>query len=163
MSIVVAPDNALLLRDLAAPEFRCGEIAGFWRHVATNSPFATLAVSAAPRDGSPNEYGFRFECSGYRRNPVTGRPWDIAANGPLAANRWPTGRSIVSSVFRPEWKSGQCLYLPCDRMSIEGHGNWHNEHPSRLWNPERGIICYVEQLYDLLNSNDYTGAICAKA
>ena len=70
---------------------------------------------------------------------------------------WPAGRSIVPSVFRTEWKGGQCLYLPCDRMSIEGHGDWIHKHPNRLWQSQRGIICYLEQLYDLLNQDDYSG------
>lgn len=162
MNIAVAPDSALLIRDLAAPEFRRGEIAGQWRHVSTEWPYAILLVSALPRAGSPDEYAFRFECNGYRRNPVTAQPWDLAADAPLAGKFWPTGRSIVPSVFRPEWKNGQCLYLPCDRISIEGHGNWRSEHPSRLWDPEKGIICYVEQIFDLLNSSDYTGAACVR-
>lgn len=163
MTIAVAPDASLLSSDLAAPEFRFGEIAGQWRHVSTQWPYAVLAVAAAPRLGSPGEYGFRFECSGYRRTPATAQPWDLDANAPLPAARWPTGRSIVPSVFRPKWKSGRCLYLPCDRISIEGHSNWRAEHPSRLWDPQRGIICYVEQIFDLLNSSDYTGAANASA
>ena len=69
----------------------------------------------------PQEYGFRFECSGYRQTPATAQPWDSDANIPLPAPRWPTGNGVVKSVFRPEWKQGQCLYLPCDRMAIEGH------------------------------------------
>ena len=67
---------------------------------------------------------------------MTAQPWDIAANAPLPANRWPTGTTIVPSVFRPDWKNGQCLYLPCDRMSIEGHDQWRSQHPSRLWQPD---------------------------
>ena len=63
----------------------------------------------------------------------------------------------MPSVFRPTWKQGQCLYLPCDRMSIEGHDQWRSQHPSRLWQPARGIICYLEQIYELLNQSDYTG------
>lgn len=158
MNAVVPPDRALLERDLAAVEFRCGEFDGRWRHVATAWPHIVIAVSTAPRPNSPAEYGFRFECTGYPQSPVTAQPWDLAANAPLATSRWPTGRAIVPSVFRKEWKEGRCLYLPCDRMSIEGHANWHQEHPSRLWNPARGIVCYLEQLHDLLSSNDYTGA-----
>jgi len=158
MSIVVAPDQLLLDHDLAAPEFRCGEIEGRWRHVVTTWPHAVIAVSAAERPNSPREYAFRFECSGYRQTPVTAQPWDLDANSPLPFSRWPTGKSILPSIFRPEWKGGQCLYLPCDRISIEGHDNWRNEHPSRLWQPRRGIICYLEQLYDLLHQGDYSGA-----
>ena len=160
MSAVMPPDQLLLERDLTAPEFQCGEIEGRWRHVTTAWPHVVIAVSAALRPSAPTEHGFRFECTGYRQSPPTCQPWDLAANAPLPFNRWPTGRSIVPSVFRTSWKDGKCLYLPCDRMSIEGHVNWHHEHPSRLWNPSRGIVCYLEQLYDLLTQNDYTG-VCS--
>lgn len=158
MTPVTPPDQRLLEHDLAAAEFRCGEIEGHWRHVATTWPHVVIAVSAAPRPNALAEYGFRFECTGYRQSPPTSRPWDLTTNAPLAFNCWPTGRSIVPSVFRTNWKDGTCLYLPCDRMAIEGHTNWYHEYPERVWNPLRGIVCYLEQLYDLLTSNDYTGA-----
>jgi hypothetical protein len=151
------PDLQLLVRDLAASEFRCGEIEGRWRNLSTTWPHTVIAVSAVIRPNSPTEYGFRFECTGYRQVPPTAQPWDLVSNAALPPSQWPTGRALVPSVFRPQWKNGGCLYLPCDRMSIEGHGNWQNEHPARLWNPARGIVCYLEQLHDLLNSNDYTG------
>ncbi|PKP72186.1 MAG: hypothetical protein CVT83_01185 [Alphaproteobacteria bacterium HGW-Alphaproteobacteria-5] len=157
MNIADAPDRLLLDRDLAAPIFRCGEIEGRWRHVSTTWPYAVIAVSAAPRPNAPAEYAFRFECQGYRQVAVTAQPWDAENNAALAHVKWPIGRSIVPSVFRPEWKGGQCLYLPCDRLSFEGHENWRHEYPSRLWQPARGIICYLEQLYELLNQSDYTG------
>jgi hypothetical protein len=158
MVAVISPSQVLLEMDLKAPAFRCGEIERRWRHVSTAWPRSIITVAAAPRPNAPEEYAFCFECSGYRQTPVTGQPWDTAASAPLAATRWPTGRQIVPSVFRPEWKAGSCVYLPCDRLSLEGHPNWLNQHPARLWNPARGIICYLEQLHELLNSNDYTGA-----
>src|SRR5262245_1473707 len=104
MSTVTPPDQLLLERDLAAPEFRCGEIEGHWRHITTTWPQVLITVSAASRPNSPTEYGFRFECTGYRQSPPTAQPWEISLNAPLAHNRWPTGRSIVPSVFRPQWK-----------------------------------------------------------
>lgn len=158
MNAVAPPDQLLLECDIAAPGFRCGEIESRWRHIATSWPHVVIAVSAAPRANAPTEYGFRFECTGYRQSASTAQPWDLLSRTALASNRWPTGRSIVPSVFRPQWKGGSCLYLPCDRMAIEGHANWHHEHPGRIWNPSRGIVCYLEQLHDLLNSNDYAGA-----
>jgi hypothetical protein len=161
MNIPLPPDRVLFEQDLAAPEFRCGEIEGRWRHLATRWPHAIFAVPAPERPNAPREFGFRFECSGYRQNPTTAQPWDLDADGPLPPNRWPTGRSMVPSVFRPGWKNGQCLYLPCDRLSIDGHTDWHHQHPSRLWQPARGIICYLEQLYELLNQSDYTGVCSA--
>lgn len=157
MSVVTPPDQLLLERDLAAPEFRCGEIDGHWRHITTSWPYVGIAVSATSLPNGPTAYGFRFECTGYRQSPPTCQPWDLEANTPLAFNRWPNGRHIIPSVFRTDWKSGTCLYLPCDRMAIEGHANWYHEYPSRIWNSLRGIVCYLEQLHDLLTSNDYTG------
>jgi hypothetical protein len=160
MHAPLPPDRVLLERDLAAPQFRCGEIERRWRHVATSWPHVIIAISAPGRPGSPAEFGFRFECSGYRQVPATAQPWDIKANAQLAAPKWPTGPVMVAAVFRPDWKQGQCLYLPCDRLSIEGHENWRNEHPSRIWQPERGIICYVEQIYELFHQSDYSGVRC---
>lgn len=161
MNIPLPPDRLLLEQDLAKPDIRCGEIEGRWRHVATHWPHVIFGVSAPPRPKAPLEYGFRFECSGYRQNPVTAQPWNLKDHTALPCAQWPTGRSIVPSVFRPEWKQGHCLYLPCDRMSIEGHDNWRNEHPSRLWQPARGIICYLEQLHELFYQSDYSGVVGA--
>jgi len=155
------PGKAFLDQDLAAPEFRCAQIDGLWRHISTTWPYVIIAISAPPRPGAPTEFAFRFECSGYRQRPATAQLWSSNQNGPLVAAQWPTGASIVPSVFRPTWKQGTCLYIPCDRLSIEGHDNWRNEYPDRLWNPERGIICYLEQIYELLNQSDYSGIAAA--
>ena len=149
--------NALLDEDLAAPEFRCGEIEGRWRRISSTWPHVILAISAPERPRSPLEYGFRFECTGYRQSPATAQPWDIDRCRPLSAEQWPTGPVMVSAVFRPDWKKGQCLYLPCDRMSIEGHGGWRTGDPNLIRQPERGIICYVEQIYELFHQSDYSG------
>lgn len=157
----VPPDRTAFELDLAAPEFRCGELEGRWRHVSTRWPHAVIAVAAPDRPNSPAEFGFRFELSGYRQAPPVCQPWDLVGDGALPAARWPQGGPIVSSVFRPQWKHGACLYLPCDRMSIEGHDNWRHEHPSRLWRPSRGIVCYLEQIYELLHQSDYSGAACS--
>ena len=157
MNIAVAPDRLLLEHDLAAPEFRCGEIEGRWRRGTMTWPYLNGAVAAERRPGAPDEYGFRFECSGYRDTPVTARPWDVAEDTALPFHRWPAGKFIIPSIFRPEWKDGHCLYLPCDRLSIEGHDNWRSDHPSRLWQPQRGLVCYLEQLYDLFHQADYSG------
>ena len=161
MNAPLPPGLTLLEQDLVAPNIRCGEIDGRWRRVATSWPYVTFAVSAPPRPNAPPEFGFRFECSGYRQTPVTAQPWDLESNGPLHPAKWPTGHSIVPSVFRPGWMQGQCLYLPCDRMSIVGHDNWRAEHPSRLWQPTRGLICYLEQIYDLFHQSDYSGVVGA--
>jgi len=157
MNAILPPGQALLEQDLAAPDFRCGIFQGRWRHVSSTWPHVQIAVSAPARPNAPLEYGFRFECTGYRQVPVTGQPWELEANAPLPAVRWPTGPTFLRAVFRHDWKHGTCLYLPCDRLSIEGHANWVHEHPNRLWQPRRGIICYLEQIYDLFHQSDYSG------
>jgi hypothetical protein len=120
-----------------------------------------MAIGAAPRPGAPAEFGLRFECSGYPQIAVTAQPWDLATDAPLAHRNWPRGKLILPSVFRPDWQGGSCLYLPCDRISINGHDVWVHQHPSRLWQPARGILCYLEQVHDLLNQDDYTGVASA--
>lgn len=159
MSTIERPDQMLLEQDLAAAEFRCGEMEGRWRHISTSWPYVVLAVSAASVPNGPTEYAFRFDCAGYREAAATAQLWNAETNSPLQAKDWPTGRSILPSVFRPQWKEGRCLYLPCDRMSFQGHNDWVHQHPGRLWNSSLGIICYLEQIHELLNSKDYTGVI----
>jgi hypothetical protein len=155
-----SPDRLLIEQDLAAPEFRCGQAEGRWHHVATHWPHVVIAVAAPERANAPTEFGFRFDCTGYRQTPVTAQPWDTSAGAPLPPPRWPSGNSIVTSVFRPDWKGGVCLYLPCDRVALEGHSDWPAQYPNRVWQPARGIVCYLEQIYDLLNQSGYTGIRC---
>ena len=72
--------------------------------------------------------------------------------------RWPGGKTRVSRSFKPGWKDGQCLYLPCDRLSIEGHDGWRTEYPSMIWSPASDITLYLRIVHDLLNSSDYSGS-----
>jgi hypothetical protein len=146
-------DEQALRAHLAGGLYRSGALRGRWRLVSIEWPHATFCVHAA--DGC--EYALRFECSDYPRTPVTGRLWDAAANTPLAHQHWPTGRDRIPLAFNPGWKDGACLYIPCDRLSIEGHAGWHQEHPSLIWNPSVGIVHYLRIVHELLNSGDYGG------
>ena len=157
MTEIIPPDRLVFERDLAAPIFRSGEIEGRWRMHSVAWPFAHIAVRAPKRTNAPEEFAFRFECRGYPQKSATAQPWDLATGQPLAASLWPGGGPLITAVFRPDWENGSCLYIPCDRISIEKHPNWPNEHPWRLWQASRGILCYLEQIYDLLHSSDYSG------
>ena len=149
----IAPEEAVFRAHLDGGPFRCGAAGGRWRFVSLAWPFAVIAVRAA--DGI--DYGLRFDCTGYPLTPPTARLWDIAQNAPLATDQWPTGQARVPLAFNPAWKNGSCLYLPCDRQSIEGHANWLQEHPSLIWDPALGIVHYLRIVHDLLNSGDYRG------
>jgi hypothetical protein len=114
-------DERALRKDLNGARFLLGMRDGRWREAASvDWPYAYIAVSAAQRDNAPLEYTFRFECSGYPKG-ITASLWDIDVKALPPTTRWPTGRSRLPLAFRPDWKGGTCLYLPCDRVSIEGH------------------------------------------
>jgi hypothetical protein len=157
---IVSPSQKAFEAHRAKADFRLGEAEGRWKHLATVWPCAVIEVTAAARVNAPTRYAFRFELTGYPAAAATAQPWDAEKNAPLALNLWPTGKAIVPSIFRTGWKGGTCLYWPVDRVSMEGHDQWRHQHPSRLWQSSRGIICYLEQLHDLLNSSDYSG-ICS--
>jgi hypothetical protein len=154
---IVRPDETALRFHLAAASFRSGEMEGRWRVLGIAWPHVRIAVAAAPRPGAPSEYVLRFTCDGYPSNGVTAQPWDEATNRPLPAHRWPGGRAVAPSIFNPAWKQGACLYLPADRLSTVGHPAWSTAYPSRMWKPSRGIVCYLEQIHDVLASSDYRG------
>lgn len=156
MNALVPPDQRAFEGHCARADFRLGQTEGRWNHVRTIWPCAVIEVTAAARERAPDRYAFRFELAGYPTG-ASARPWDAVNDTPLPAHQWPTGKAIVPSIFRPDWKGGTCLYWPVDRASLEGHEHWRHQYPSRLWQQTRGIICYLEQLHDLLHSSDYSG------
>lgn len=155
--VAVGLEERVFLEHIERGPFQSGVDRGRWRLVSINWPYAVIVVSAAVRANAPSEYGFRFELSGYPMSPPTAQPWDIAGGTALAHNRWPSGRGRIPLAFNPGWKNGQCLYLPCDRQAIQGHEGWITTHPEMIWSTSGDITQYLRIIYDLLNSEDYTG------
>ena len=151
------PDERTFRQHVAGGAFLRGRARGRWRLIRITWPHAVIAVSAAARRGSPSEYGFRFELRNYPQWPPTAQPWDLERDSALPGSRWPTGRSRLAGAFNPGWNP-QALYLPCDRLAIQGHDAWITQHPSMIWRPTGDITQYLFILYELLNSSDYTGA-----
>lgn len=151
------PDEQAFLDEVTEGGFQLAVHLGRWRIVRIAWPIVVVEITAAPRDGAPNAYAFRFDCAGYPQDPPTARPWLPATGTALPFDQWPTGALRVSAVFRPDWEHGSCLYAPCDRVTIAGHANWRQEHPAYIWRPERGLQQYLEFLHELLNSVDYKG------
>jgi hypothetical protein len=154
------PDERALRADVAKASFRLAQAEGRWRLLRIEWPIVVIAVTA--RDG--REFALRFDCSGYPANAPTARPWNADGDAPLAFELWPGslgGR--VKAVFRTDWKDGTALYLPCDRVSREGHDNWRQETPTMIWRPERGIVQYLEIVHELLNCADYQSPVRAAA
>lgn len=150
-------DEQVFRSDIAAGPFQSGLDRGRWRLLSIKWPHALIAVQAADTAGGPPDYALRFECINYPQSPPTAQPWDAERDVPLAPERWPSGAKRLSLAFNPGWRGGQCLYLPCDRLSIEGHDPWRTQHPSMIWSPASDITHYLRIVHDLLNSSDYTG------
>lgn len=153
----IRPDERVFRAHLDRGPFQSGLDRGRWRLISINWPYAVIAISAAKREKGPDEYVFRFELSNYPSLAPTAQPWDELRGAPLEHGRWPGGGGRIQYAFNPGWKAGQCLYLPCDRLSIEGHEVWKGLHPEMIWSPSGDITQYLRIIYDLLNSEDYTG------
>jgi hypothetical protein len=152
----MTPDECAFRADLGAAAFRLGVLEGRWTLVSISWPFAVISVTA--KDGQAFE--MRFDVSGFPVAPPTSRLWDSTRDAPLALDRWP--RSLggrVGAVFRPDWKAGTALYLPCDREAIAGHDNWRTEMPSKIWRPSVGITHYLELVHELLHCKDYASPV----
>jgi hypothetical protein len=147
------PDERAFRADVDRPTFKLAEVEGRWRLQRISWPHAFIVMRA--RDD--RTFSLRFELSGYPEAPPTAGPWDIDCNGPLSHHLWPKSHGgRVGAVFRTDWKGGSALYLPCDREAIQGHDHWRTEMPSKIWRPAVGISQYLELVYELLNSRDYS-------
>lgn len=153
----MSPAEMVFRAHLEQGPFQSGVDRGRWRLASVNWPYSVIAVRAAERASAPSEYGFRFELSNYPAAAPTAQPWNDNSNMPLEHHRWPGGRGRIQLAFNPGWKAGSCLYLPCDRYSIEGHDPWRAQHPEMIWNQKGDITQYLRIIHDLLNSEDYTG------
>jgi hypothetical protein len=156
----MAPDERSLRGDIAKAAYRLAEAEGRWRVTSIAWPYVFMSVTA--KDGAA--HNLRLNCAGYPQTPPTGGPWDMERNAILAFDRWPRGSGgRVSAVFRPDWKNGSALYLPCDRESITGHDNWRHETPSKIWRPAAGLAQYLELVHELLHCRDYAPTVRAAA
>jgi len=145
------PDEAAFRADVAKPAFVLGQLERRWKLIEIAWPYALVAVTA--KDG--RDFVLRFELSNYPQTPPTAAPWDVNGKTTLAVGQWPRG-GRVSPVFNPGWRGGTALYLPCDRLAIEGHDNWRVDMPSKIWRPDVGIVHYLEIVHELLTSRGYS-------
>jgi hypothetical protein len=153
----MSPEESVFRGHIERGPFQSGVARGRWRLISIEWPFSIIAVAAAHRSNGPAEYFLRFDLTNYPQWAPTACPWNVECGAPLEASMRPHGKSRVDKAFRTDWKKGVALYLPCDREAIEGHDAWRTQHPSMLWNPNGDITQYLKIVYDLLNSNDYTG------
>lgn len=155
----MTPDEAAFKAHVEEPPFLEGIDRGKWGlHGVTSAivwPIATIWVGADAKPGWPDRFFFRFDLAGYPNQAPTAGPWDIGSNARLPNDRWPRGPRFVSKVFNPGWNGGVALYLPCDRLAMNGHDHWKSVHPGDWWQPSHTIVKYLTCVYQLLHLQDY--------
>jgi len=149
-----APER-LFRDDLETGAFSAGVDRGSWRVRSITFPFAVIEIAAAQRPGSPDWFALRFDIANYPDAP-SGQLWDAEASGPLAPTRWPGGNERIQRVFNPGWRT-DALYLPMDRLALEGHDAWLTLHACHVWDSGKDITQYLRLVRDLLNEEGYTG------
>lgn len=149
-------DELAFIDDLAGARFQDGVDRGKWRLVSSMWPFAVIAVSSAPRENSPDEFFLRFQLEGYPAG-ATAAPWNPEGDQVLQPDKRPKGERAAWA-FRIDWNEGTALYVPWDRVAVEGHPDWPVKHRLELWDPAEGITSYLRRVHELLNADDYEGA-----
>lgn len=150
----VPPDEQSLRADLASARFLSGQDRGRWRLHRLDWPYVFIGVFA----GNGKEFMLRLDCQGFPTAPPTGTFWDLVAGVRLPDVRWPRSGERMSLAFRPDWKGGMALYVPCDRESLVGHDAWPAQYPQLIWNPAKGISHYLEVVHDLLQGFEHERA-----
>jgi hypothetical protein len=147
-------DEIAVRAHLASGRFLAGVAANRWRLIDLTWPFAIVAVTAPPRPGSPDEWIFRFELTGYTQQAPTIMPWDLSLARRLADEKYPKGER-VREVIRPGL---DYLYASYDRQGLISHPEWVRTYARSAWNPTRDLTFVLEKLSDLLTSDDYAGS-----
>lgn len=155
---VLAPDEHAVQEHLRGGRFQAGAAAGRWRLVSVEWPFVIVAVGAAERSNGPNAFNLRLECQGYTQVAPTGSLWDTASNISLAAELRPKGER-AAQLFRTDgWTGGAtAMYAAWDRVGLQSHPGWAQTNPLQAWNPTRDLSFILDNVYEVLNADDYLG------
>lgn len=159
------PDQRQFQDDLLSPTFRIGVDKGMWGvpgpEILPDAPAwpAIVFWVAAPRPNAGDRFYISLDVAGYRAASPTGTFWDSTTKSMLAVPLRPRGKvnSRVAKVFRTDWEKGVAFYHPYDRFAQKTHPNWVREQPHLVWTIDHTIVDFLEEIYALLNSEDYIG------
>ena len=152
--VISAPER-LFRDDVAGACFCAGADRGYWRLRSIAWPHAVVEVAPAESPLGPKWFALLFDLAGYPEAP-TARFWDVEADGPLRPDRWPAGGDRITRAFNPGWRQ-DALYLPVDRLALEGHDGWRVQHAAYIWDSGRDITQYLRLVHELLNDGSYCG------
>jgi hypothetical protein len=155
--MTIDPSRRRVEAHLSSARFLAGVAAGRWRLVKLDWPHVIIAISAAARQGSPEEYAVRFELEGYPDVTPAGGIWDSESGTSLAPERRPKG-TRAAQLFRSDWGGGVSMYAPFDRAALESHANWPSQYLMTTWTPLRDLTFILIEIHETLNADDYLGA-----
>lgn len=150
------PSIAAFNKHVELAAFQIGIDRGHWSVLDEDPerptwPIVDIWVKAAKKENKPDGYHFRFNLEGYPAAAPTACLWDIEKDTRLDFSKWPTGSTVVTSVFRNDWEAGNALYAPCDRRAdLAGHPQWKTTHPEAYWTPSSTILTYLNFLLNIL-------------
>lgn len=143
-----SPEELLNL-DLEKPEYLSGVFDGDWGNEIENGPQWPISIFWV-RAKDNLKYYLRFDLTNYNQEAPTAQLWDIETNLPLAYEHFPKWSKRCLQVFKI-W-GNQCIYLPCDRMAINGHTDWPVLHVNLVWkNGIDSIHKYLNEVHQILN------------
>jgi hypothetical protein len=151
------PDERAFRVHLEEGPFRAGVEDGRWWLIAIDWPIAFIAVRAVHRPGGPDAFVLRFDLTNYPSAAPTSAPWDLTTGALMGAERRPKGERI-GAAFNAGWNGGSALYIPCDRIALQGHDAWPGQYRAWIWDDRKDITFYLRLVSELLNEDDYTGA-----
>jgi hypothetical protein len=151
---IAGSDEIAVRAHLASGRFLAGVAAKRWRLIDLSWPIAIIAIRAATRANSPDEWTFRFDLTGYKQLTPTAKLWDVTVGQRPADQNYPKGER-VQEVIRPGL---EYLYSAYDRQALAGHPEWLTTYARSAWNATRDLTFVLDKLSDLLTGDDYVGA-----
>lgn len=147
------PSRDVFLQHLDAADYLAGEMEGNWGTHNNEGPEWPFVIFWIKLEDGGKIY-LRFNFQDYNRLAPNSIPWDQTTNNVLDSPKWPKYNKRCSQIFRPEWRR-DALYLPCDRIAINGHGDWPQKHPYLIWKAGDSFVKYLKEVYQALNPDSY--------
>ena len=147
------PDEKMLNEHLNGAEFQLGTEDEKWGLVETSIdwPKRIFWVQSSIPPLEQDRYYFLFDLENYPNTAPTSMPWDIELNKGLEFSKWPKGTERINAAFNHGWNNGTALYIPCDRIAMNGHETWRQQFPHVWWSSDKTIVHYLRTIYKYLN------------
>lgn len=161
----MSPDQLMFENHLLLPQYRQGEILGYWGKVNADDekgpewPYSLFWISVPRRGNSKfDKYFLRMELTNYNVVAPAGCFWDVEKNCRLDNSLWPVVTGPMHQAFRTNWSSPFELYAPWDRGGINAHPEWVQTNSAVSWKKGGSKIHnYLEIMHEILNSEHYHG------